>query len=69
MAAQSTYDALLWTLREYGLSRLSDSRTLERLSELTSTQLEELVAALTRLQTKYPRTCTDELIQKLRDQQ
>jgi hypothetical protein len=69
VAAQSTYDALLWTLREYGLSRLSDVRTLERLSELTSQQLEELVAALTRLQAKYPRTCTDKLIQKLRDQQ
>jgi hypothetical protein len=69
MAAQSTYDALLWTLREYGLSRLSDGRTLDRLSELTSEQLKELIAALTRLQAKYPRTCTDELIQKLRDQQ
>jgi hypothetical protein len=69
MAAQSTYDALLWTLREYGLSRLSDSRTLERLSELTSEQLKELIAALTRVQAKYPRTCTDGLVQKLRDQQ
>jgi len=65
---QSSYDALLWELREYGLPRLNHEPTLERLAALSSRQLEELIAALTRLQSK-DEGITDELIQTLREQQ
>jgi hypothetical protein len=65
-AASTTCDALLWELREYGLRRLKHSSTLRRLSQLSNKQLQNLIAALTRLQAKYPKTCSNQLLEKLR---
>ena len=60
-APQSTYDALLWELREYGIAQLKKSETRRRLGDLTTAQVRELIAALIRLRPEYP-TITDELI-------
>jgi hypothetical protein len=65
-AAASTYDALLWELREHGLRRLKHPPTLSRLSQLSNKQFAELVAALTRLRPRHPKTCSNQLIEKLR---
>jgi hypothetical protein len=65
-AASTTCDALLWELREYGLRRLKHSPTLHRLSQLSNKQFVDLIAALTRLQAKYPKTCSNQLLEKLR---
>jgi hypothetical protein len=64
-AAQSTYDGVLWVLREYGVSRLGDDWMLPRLAEFSPAQIRELVAAMRRLKAKGWRHVTDELIQKL----
>jgi hypothetical protein len=60
-APQSTYDALLYELRTYGLAQLNKPNCLRRLSALSSDQLNELIAALLRLRPKYP-AITDELL-------
>jgi len=65
-AASTTCDALLWELREYGLRRLKHSPTLHRLSQLSNKQFVDLIAALTRLQANYPKTCSNHLLEKLR---
>jgi hypothetical protein len=65
-AASTTCDALLWELREYGPRRLKHSPTLHRLSQLSNKQFVDLIAALTRLQAKYPKTCSNQLLEKLR---
>jgi hypothetical protein len=65
-AASTTCDALLWELREYGLRRLKHPPTLRRLSQLSNKQFADLIAALTRLQSKHPKTCSNQLLEKLR---
>jgi hypothetical protein len=65
-AASTTCDTLMWELREYGLRRLKHSPTLHRLSQLSNKQFVDLIAALTRLQAKYPKTCSNQLLEKLR---
>ena len=65
-AASTTCDALLWELREYGPRRLKHSPTLHRLSQLSNKQFVDLIAALTRLQANYPKTCSNHLLEKLR---
>jgi len=65
-AASATCDALLWELREYGLRQLKRPSTLQRLSRLSNKQIEDLIAALTRLQANYPKTCSSQLLEKLR---
>ena len=62
-AAQSTYEAAVWELREYGATRLKHQPTQRRVSELSSQQVQDLTAALTRLQATYPLTCTNQLIE------
>jgi len=64
---QSTYDAVLWVLREYGLARLDDAWMRPRLREFSTTQLKELIAAMGRMQSRYPRTITSELISILKE--
>jgi len=62
-AAQSTWDAVLWVLREHGMSRLYDPWVTNRLAQFSPPQVEELIAALTRLKSKpLGRNITDELI-------
>jgi hypothetical protein len=67
-AAQSTYDALLYTLRQGGAAKLNEKNTRSRLAELSTTQILQLIAALRRLQQQYARTITDELIAVLKEQ-
>jgi hypothetical protein len=62
-AAQLTYDAVLWVLREHGMARLFDPWTINRLTQFSPEQIGGLVAALQRLKTKpLGRNVTDELI-------
>ena len=63
-AAQSTYDAALWELREYGADRLSHPECQRRLGELSLDQLRELGNALTRLKDRYP-SITEQLLDAL----
>jgi hypothetical protein len=65
-AAQSTYDAVLWVLRSYGVARLADDWTLPRLAEFSAEQLADLIAAMRRLKAteKWP-AVTGDLIEKL----
>ena len=65
-AAQSTYDAALWELRTYGLAQLAKENCRRRLSDLSTKQLRELIAALMRLRPRYP-MINDELLLKLGD--
>jgi hypothetical protein len=63
-AAASTCDALLFELSRFGLARIAEPKCRSRLSDLSTQQLRELIAALIRLKPKYP-TITDELLLKL----
>jgi len=63
----STYDAVLWVLREYGLARIDDEWMRPRLAEFSTTQLKELIAAMGRMQSRYPQTITSELISTLKE--
>jgi hypothetical protein len=53
-ARQSTFDALLWELREYGVARLARPQCQRRLAELSTDQMRALIAALMRLRSRYP---------------
>jgi hypothetical protein len=66
-AAQSTYDAVLWVLREYGIARIDDQWMQPRLADSSTAQLKDLIAAMERMQPRYPRTITDELLSTLKD--
>jgi Holliday junction resolvase RusA-like endonuclease len=65
-APQSTYDAALFELREYGITQLEKPNCQRRLAMLSPKQLEDITAALLRLQPCY-QTITDELIATLRE--
>jgi hypothetical protein len=65
-APQSTYDAALFELREYGITQLEKPNCQRRLAVLSPKQLEDVIAALLRLQPRY-QTITDELIATLRE--
>jgi hypothetical protein len=64
-APQTTYDAALWELRTYGLAQLAKENCRSRLSDLSTKQLRELIAALMRLR-QYS-MINDELLLKLGD--
>ena len=62
-AAQSTYQAVLFVLREHGMARLYDPWVISRLAQFSPEQVEESVAALTRLKSKpLGKNVTEELI-------
>ena len=65
-APQSTYDAALFELREYGITQLEKPNCQRRLALLSPKQLEDVIAALLRLQPRY-QTITGELIATLRE--
>ena len=65
-AAQSTFDALVWELRTHGIAQLAKPNCQRRLSDLSTKQGRELIAALLRLRPRYP-AITDELILQLGD--
>ena len=52
-APRSTYDAALWELRTYGVAQLAKENCRRRLSDLSTKQIRELVAALMRLRPQY----------------
>jgi hypothetical protein len=64
---RTTYDAVLWALREYGVARIDDEWMRPRLAEFSTTQLKELIAAMGRMQLRCPRTITSELIFTLKE--
>jgi hypothetical protein len=61
-AAQSTYGAVLWVLRTYGVARPNDDWMRPRLANFSPDQLRELVAAMRRLKAKGWPKVNDELI-------
>jgi hypothetical protein len=63
-AAQSTCDALLYELRTHGVERLAEPNCRQRLAELSTDQVRELIAALLRIRSKHP-AITDELLLQL----
>jgi hypothetical protein len=63
-AAQSIVDAVIYELRTHGVAQLAKPATRARLADLNSAQLRDVIAALIRLQPKYP-TITDDLLLKL----
>jgi hypothetical protein len=65
-APQSTYYAALWELRTYGLAQLVKENCRRRLSDLSTKQLRELIAALMQLRPQYS-IINDELLLKLGD--
>jgi hypothetical protein len=60
-APQATFDALLYELRTHGLPQLRNPDCRRRLGDVSDAQLEDLIAALIRLQPNYY-NITDELI-------
>ena len=65
-APQTTYDAALWELRTYGVAQLAKENCRRRLSDLSTKQIRELIAALMRLRPQYS-MIDDELLLKLGD--
>ena len=65
-AAETTYDAALWELRTCGVVQLNKENCRRRLSDLSTNQLRELIAALMRLRPHYS-MINDELLLKLGD--
>jgi len=59
--AESTFQAVAYVLRTYRMQRLDDPWLTNRLAKFSDAQVKELVAALGRMQPKYP-TITDELV-------
>jgi hypothetical protein len=64
--SQSTYDAALLELRKYDITQLEKPNCQRRLAMLSPKQLEDMIAALLRLQPRY-QTITNELIATLRE--
>jgi hypothetical protein len=63
-ATKSTYDAVLWVLRQDGKRRLNDVWLTSRLAGFSDQQINELLAALRRMQPRYS-AITDDLIAAL----
>jgi hypothetical protein len=63
-AAVSTYEALVYELRTYGIAQLASPRCRGRLADLSAEQTRDLIAALIRLKPIYL-AITDELLLKL----
>jgi hypothetical protein len=66
-AAESTFQAMLYVLRKYGIARIDDQWMWPRLADFSTAQLKELIAAMERMQPRYRRTITDELLSTLKD--
>ncbi len=66
-AAKVTVDALIFSLRERGAAALSERTFLNRLSDLSSDQIHDVIRRLIALRSRYP-NITDELLFKLGDQ-
>jgi hypothetical protein len=66
-AAESTVDALMLSLRERGAAALSERACRDRLADLSSNQIHDIIARLIALRPRYP-NITDELLFKLGEQ-
>ena len=66
-AAQSTVEAVMYELREYGIKQLRKTNTQRRLAEVSDRQLREVIGRLEKLQPKYSRI-TEALISMLKEQ-
>jgi hypothetical protein len=60
-AAGSTVEALMYQLRTYGYAALAGPNCRQRLSELSTAQVREIIGRLMRMRPKYP-AITDELL-------
>ena len=60
-AAASTIEALVFGLREHGISTLNDEQTRHRLAELSTSQAVQMIKRLEKMAPKYP-AITSELI-------
>jgi len=65
-APWATIEALMYELREYGLSQLRNPNCLRRLDMLSSNQMRDVIRRLLGLRDCYPKV-TDELLIKLGD--
>jgi hypothetical protein len=63
--AESTFQAVAYVLRTCGMQRLNDPWLTSRMVNFSDAQVEELVAAMGRMQPKYP-AITDELIAEIK---
>jgi hypothetical protein len=63
-AAIATIEALMFSLREQGEPALSSAQNQNRLSELSDSQLREVIARLDRMRDRYP-SVTDALLLRL----
>jgi hypothetical protein len=63
-APETTVDALMFSLRSRGLAALDEPDTGRRLSELSRSQVAQVVVRLNRLRAKYP-NINDKLIGKI----
>ena len=52
--AESTFQAVAYVLRTYGMKRLDDPWLTNRLANFSDAQVRELVAALARMQPRFP---------------
>lgn len=66
-AAESTVDALMYSLRERGTAALLESACRDRLGDLSSEQVRDVIARLIALRSRYPNV-TDELLFRLGEQ-
>ena len=65
LAAGSTVDALMFSLRERGAAALSERACRDRLAVLSSNQVRDVIARLIVLRPRYPKHITDDLLFKL----
>ena len=63
-AAESTFQAVAYVLRQHGMRRLNDPWLTVRLAEFSDAQITELIAALGRMQPRYP-AITNEVISEI----
>jgi hypothetical protein len=62
--AESTVQAVAYALRQHGMRRLNDPWLTVRLAEFSDAQITELIAALQRMQPRYP-AITNEIIAEI----
>jgi hypothetical protein len=65
-AAQSTLDAVVFELREYGVAQLDNAQTKARLAQLSEAQTKELIERLSKLASLYP-AISGELLDNLKE--
>jgi hypothetical protein len=62
--SESTYQAVAYVLRQHGMQRLNDPWLTVRLGEFSDAQITELIAAVGRMQPRYP-AITNQVISEI----